>query len=78
MSQDFVHKLIYDSTPNSCELEPIPTTLFKTFLDDIVPLVCRIVNESLLFGSAPQPQFKDSILTPLLKKEEEEEEEEEV
>ena len=34
----------------------------------MVPLVFRIVNESLLFGSVPQPQFKESIVTPLLKK----------
>ena len=33
----------------------------------MVPLVFRIVNESLLFGSVPQPQFKESIVTPLLK-----------
>ena len=34
----------------------------------MVPLVFRIVNESLLFGSVPQPQFEESIVTPLLKK----------
>ena len=33
----------------------------------MVPLVFRIVNELLLFGSVPQPQFKESIVTPLLK-----------
>ena len=34
VSQEFVRKLICDSAPNSCVLDPIPTTLLKKNLDD--------------------------------------------
>ena len=34
VSQKFVRKLICDSAPNSCVLDPIPTTLLKKNLDD--------------------------------------------
>ena len=44
MSQESVRKLIGDSSLQSCALDPNPTTLLKTYLDDLVPLICRIVN----------------------------------
>ena len=40
--QQLVRKLIIsvsDSAPRSCVLDPIPTTLLKTYLDDFVPLI---------------------------------------
>ena len=66
VSQEFVRKLICDSAPNSCVLDPIPTTLLKKNLDDLVTLICRIVNDSLLSGSVPR-QFKEAVVTPPLK-----------
>ena len=65
--QQFIRKLICDSAPYSCVLDPISTTLLKKNLDDLVPLICRIVNDSLLCGSVP-PQFKEVVVIPLLKK----------
>ena len=67
VSQEFVRKFICDSAPNCCVLDPIPTTLLKKCLDDLVPLICRIVNDSLLSGSVPR-QFKEAVVIPLLKK----------
>ena len=67
VSQKFVRKRICDSAPNSSLLDPIPTTLLKKNLDDLVPLICRIVNDSLLSGSVPR-QFKVAVVIPLLKK----------
>ena len=67
VSQEFVRKRICDSAHNSCVLDPIPTTLLKKNLDDLVPLICRIVNDSLLSGSVPR-QFKVAVVIPLLKK----------
>ena len=64
--QEFVRKLICDSAPNSCVLDPIPTTLLKKYLDDLVTLIYRIVNDSLLSESVPR-QFKGAVVTPLLK-----------
>ena len=64
MSQDLVHNRIGDSAPKSCVLDPVPTTLLKTYLNDLVPLICRTVNESLLSGSVSL-QFKEAVVTPV-------------
>ena len=50
-----------------CSLDPIPTTLTKQCLSDLVPMVTRIVNASLSTGVVPK-QFKQAIVIPLLKK----------
>ena len=62
--QQFIRKLICDYAPNSCVLDPIPTTLLKKNFDDLVPLICRIVNDSLLSGSVSQ-QSKEAFVIPL-------------
>ena len=59
VSQEFVHKLI------CCVLNLIQTTLMKKNLDDLVPWICRIVNDSQLSGSVPR-QFKEAVVIPLL------------
>ena len=51
----------------SCVVDPIPTTLLKTYSDDLVPLICRSVNESLLSGSFPL-LFKEVVVPPSLLK----------
>ena len=72
-----VRKRICDSAPNSYVLDPIPTTLLKKCLDDLVSLICRIVNDSLLSGFVPGSdpgsvpgsvprQFKEAVVIPLL------------
>ena len=48
-------------------LDPIPTSLTKQCLSDLVSLVTVIVNVSLSAGIVPQ-QFKQALVTPLLKK----------
>ena len=48
-------------------LDPIPTSLTKECLSDLLPLITRIVNSSLCSGAVP-PQFKQAVVTPLLKK----------
>ena len=48
-------------------LDPIPTSLTKQCLDDLVSLITFIVNASLSTGIV-RPQFKQAIVTPLLKK----------
>ena len=47
-------------------LDPIPTSLTKQCLNDLVSLI-TIVNASLSAGIVPQ-QFKQALVTPLLKK----------
>ena len=48
-------------------LNPIPTSLTKECLSDMLPLITRIVNSSLCSGVVP-PQFKQAVVTPMLKK----------
>ena len=55
------------SPTKSCMLDPIPTSITKQCFDDIVSLITFIVNASLSTGIVP-PQFKQTIVTPLLKK----------
>ena len=47
--------------------DPIPTSITKECLDDLVSLITFIVNVSLSTGIVP-PQFKQATVTPLLKK----------
>ena len=48
-------------------LDPIPTSLTKECISDLLPLITRIVNSSLCSGVVP-PQFKQAVATTLLKK----------
>ena len=50
----------------SCMPDPIPTSLTRQCLDDLVSLI-MFINASLSTGIVP-PQFKQAIVTPLLKK----------
>ena len=44
-------------------LDLTPIALLKTYLDDLVPFICRIVNGSPLSGSVPL-QFKEVVVGP--------------
>ena len=48
-------------------LDPIPTSLTKQCLNDLVSLITVIVNASLPAGIVPE-QFKQALVTTLLKK----------
>ena len=48
-------------------LDPIPAFLTKQCLNDLVSLITVIVNASLSAGVVLQ-QFKQALVTPLLKK----------
>ena len=48
-------------------LVPIPTSLMKQCLNDVVPLATVIINVSLSTGSVPK-QLKQPVVIPLLKK----------
>ena len=56
------------NNPNkSCELDPIPTWLLKTCIDELLPLITELINKSLSTGTFPE-YFKEDIIRPLLKK----------
>ena len=48
-------------------LDPVPTYLLHECLDDLIPTITAIINESLVSGTGPPP-FKQAIVLPLLKK----------
>ena len=67
VTDELIRELILKSPTKSCMLDPIPTSLTKQYLDALVSLITFIVNASLSTGIVP-PQFKQAIVTPLLKK----------
>ena len=67
VTKEEIRKLIVESPTKTCMLDPIPTSLTKERLSDLLPLITRIENSSLCSGVIP-PQFKQAIVTPLLKK----------
>jgi hypothetical protein len=48
-------------------LDPIPAGLLYECLDEIVPIITGIINQSLITGIVPA-SFKEAVVTPLLKK----------
>ena len=62
-----VIKVIRKSPNKSCELDPIPTYLLKTCVEDLAPIITRIVNLSIESAQMPK-SYKNAIVRPLLKK----------
>jgi hypothetical protein len=67
LTSEEVKKLVFDSSNKSCELDPIPTYILRDCIDEILPLLTKIVNKSLQLGSMPE-KLKNAIIRPLLKK----------
>jgi hypothetical protein len=64
---DIKKKLICASKQTTCPIDPIPTSLFLECLDELLPTITHIVNESLTSGVFPRPS-KIAIVRTLLKK----------
>ena len=47
VTEEEIRKLIVESPTKTCMLDPIPTSLTKECLSDLLPLITRIVNSSL-------------------------------
>ena len=67
VSEDEVRKTVLESPPMSCRLDPIPTTLLKECINELVPFITKLVNQSLTIGIVPKV-FKISHVRPELKK----------
>ena len=50
LTEKQVHRVISLLKTKSCELDPVPTTIFKKLLPAILPLITKIVNLSLTEG----------------------------
>ena len=62
-----VKRIVMASAAKSCELDPLPTSLLKTHIDLLCPVLARIINTSLSAAVVPQP-MKHAVVTPVLKK----------
>uniref|UniRef100_A0A8C6UHQ5 Reverse transcriptase domain-containing protein n=1 Tax=Neogobius melanostomus TaxID=47308 RepID=A0A8C6UHQ5_9GOBI len=60
-------KLLTTMKFSNCQLDPIPSSLLKTCIPTLIPLITSIINTSLTSGSVPSP-LKLASITPLLKK----------
>ena len=64
---DEVRKVIAGSPNKSCDLDPIPTWLLKECVEELLPLVTDMVNDSLTTGLVPK-DLKRAHIKPLIKK----------
>ena len=67
MHKQEVRKIITSSKPTTCSLDLIPTPLLVEFLDQLLPTITTIRNNSLLSGSLFD-SFEAAVVKPLLKK----------
>ena len=67
VSVQFVKRLISKMSSKSSALDPMPTKLLKKCLQQVVPVITRIINSSLESGKFPD-SCKSAIVRPLLKK----------
>ena len=67
VSEQDIRSLITSSSPKSCGLDPIPTSLLVKHFDSLCTVITKIINNSLASGTVPE-SFKHAIIKPLLKK----------
>ncbi|XP_072037296.1 uncharacterized protein [Amphiura filiformis] len=67
VSEEDVLKIIMSASITSCRLDPLPASLLKLCLHDLLSTITTIVNESLSTGVVPS-SFKHACIHPLLKK----------
>ena len=53
VSEDEVKKILTQSTIKTCELDPLPTSFLTHCLDDLLPHLTSIINDSLHSGLFP-------------------------
>ena len=66
MTESEVKTIIMTMKSKSCEIDPIPTCIFKQLLPSVLPTVTKIVNLSL--GEEVCNKWKVAAVLPLLKK----------
>jgi hypothetical protein len=67
VSEQHVSNVIMSSASKSCDLDPMPTSLIKLALPELLPICTKLINKSLTTGTFPSC-FKQALVTPLLKK----------
>ncbi|XP_076858335.1 uncharacterized protein LOC143512193 isoform X2 [Brachyhypopomus gauderio] len=67
LSAEMVLQLLTSSSPTTCPLDPIPSTLLQTISHELLPFISTIINNSLSSGIVPS-SFKAARVVPILKK----------
>ena len=67
VSMQCVKNTILQSSQKTCSLDLLPTSLFVECLEQLLPAVTAVINQSLHTGVFPSV-FKEAIIKPLLKK----------
>ena len=67
VSEASVKELISKMHKTSCELDPIPASLFNDCIDELIPVITTVINTSLATGIVPL-SMKHALVKPLLKK----------
>ena len=66
-SEDELSGLVKKIAAKSCSLDPVPASLLRYCINDLLPIIKSVVN--LSFNSALMPNsMKNAVLSPLLKK----------
>ena len=66
-SREEVRSILKSAPNKSCELDPIPTWLLKSSIDELLPIITDIMNASITSGYVPK-SFKSALVRHLLKK----------
>jgi exonuclease III len=67
VSEVEVRNIIMSSSNASCHLDPFPTWLVKKCVDQLAPLITKMINSSLESGTVPE-NWKVALIVPILKK----------
>ncbi len=59
--------MVFKSPNKFCELDPLPIWIIRDCVEEVLPLLIKIVNLSLTYGEMPD-DLKQAIIKPLLKK----------
>ena len=67
LTETNVRDLVLSSAKKTCMLDPIPTSLFVTCLDELLPFLTKIINTSLMSGHFTD-EWKCAVVNPFLEK----------
>jgi hypothetical protein len=67
ISIEDVRRILLNSPPKTCILDPLPTSVLREFVDVLLPFIWVMCNASLQEGRLPDSQ-KAAVITPILKK----------
>ena len=67
LTENDMRDIIQRSARESCEFDPMPTSLVLSCLNELLPVITRMVNSSLACGYFPS-DWKEALVNPLLKK----------